>query len=49
MKIRPVETGLFHVDRRTDRRRGIGDEADSRVSKFWDAPKKSVNFSIWTP
>jgi len=35
MKIRPVGAEFFHADRRTDRH----DEADSRFSKFFEAPK----------
>jgi len=49
MVIRAVGAELFHMDKRTDRRTGIGDEANSRFSKFWDASKNNVNFSIWTP
>jgi len=40
MIIRTVGVELFHMDERTDRRTGIGDEANRHFSKFWDAPKK---------
>jgi hypothetical protein len=36
MNIRPLETALFHTDRRTDGH----DEANSRFSKLYDASNK---------
>ena len=38
MIIRTVGDELFHMDKRTDRGTGIGDEANRRFSEFWDAP-----------
>jgi hypothetical protein len=37
MTTSPVGAELFHVDRRTDRH----EEANSRLSQFGNAPKKS--------
>jgi len=34
MKIRPVESKMFHADRRTDRRADSHDETNSRFSQF---------------
>ena len=46
-EIRPVEAGLFHVDRRRDRQ----DESSSRFSQFLKAPtyvdKRSMLFKIY--
>jgi len=37
MKIRPVGVELFHADRRTDRRTGRDDVANSRFSQFCES------------
>ena len=39
MKIRPVETELFHADEQTDRQTDRHDEANSHFSQFCEAPE----------
>jgi len=42
MKIRPVESELFHADGRTDRRKDRHDEVKSRFSQLCEKRPKSV-------
>jgi len=39
MKIRPVRSELFSADSRTDGRKDIHEETNSRISQFYDRPK----------
>ena len=42
MKIRPVETELFHADGQADRRTDMHDEANSRFSLFYEGAKNAL-------
>jgi hypothetical protein len=39
MKIRPVRSELFCADSRTDGRKDIHDETNSRILQFYERPK----------